>query len=119
MKEQSEFKNKNFASLVHGKIRLMTLAHKLEKKQITDKKNFTFKIKEIYNGSEILNEKEIGLFNKAKNLLRGGVTSFFIDTEENAGEMVKIYRQILNGKTVDVSKIRQKYVLGWSQEGIL
>ncbi|MGV8151802.1 MAG: U32 family peptidase [Candidatus Nanoarchaeia archaeon] len=119
IKEQSEFKNKNFASLVHGKIRLMTLAHKLEKNSITDKKNFKFKINPIRNGSEILNEKEIGLFNKAKNLLSCQVTSFFIDTDEDVSNIVNIYRQILDGKTQDVSKIKNKYVLGWSQEGVL
>lgn len=119
IQEQREFKNKNFAVLVHGKIRLMTLAHNLDKKEITDEKGFNFFINNIKNGSEILNEKELGLFNKAKNLLKFGINYFFIDTEEDVGNVVSLYRKILDGKTVDVSKIRQKYVLGWSQKGIL
>jgi len=119
IEEQSGFKDKGFASLVHGKIRLMTLAHQLDKKEITDEKKFKFKINKIKNGSEILNEKELGLFNKSRNLLKTGITSFFIDTEENTGEITRIYREIMDGKTPDVSGIRKNYVLGWSREGVL
>lgn len=119
LEEQGKFKNKNFASLVHGKIKLMTLAHNLDKSDIIDKKKFKFKINKIKNGSEILNEKELGLFNKSKNLLKAGISNFFIDTDADVGEITSIYRQILDGKTVDVSKLRQNYVLGWSKEGVL
>lgn len=119
VKEQTEFKNKNFATLVHGKIRLMTLAHNLPEGLIADEKGFKFKINKIHNGCEILNEKELGLFNKAKNLLSEGINNFFIDTETNTAEIVKIYRQILDGKTIDVSKIKNNYVLGWSEKGVL
>ena len=118
IQEQCEFKNKCFAALVHGKIRLMTLAHELDKTEITDKKKFKFKINKILNGSEILNEKELGLFNKTKNLRNSGITSFFIDTETDVGKITRIYREILDGKTVDVSKIKQNYVLGWSDRGV-
>ena len=119
VKEQTEFKNKNFASLVHGKIRLMTLVHDLPEGIITDEKNFKFKIDKIYNGCELLNEKELGLFNKAKNLLSSGINNFFIDTDKDVGEITKIYCQILDGKTVDVSKLKNNYVLGWSEKGVL
>jgi len=118
-KEQIDFKNKNFITFVHGKIRLMTLAHKLDKKAITDEKGFTFYINQIKNGSEILNEKELGLFNKAKNLSRAGITNFYVDTDKKVGEITNIYRQILDGKTIDVSKIKKDYVLGWSDKGVL
>ena len=43
----------------------------------------------------------------------------FIDTEKDTGEIVKIYRQILDGKTIDVTKIKNNYVLGWSERGVL
>lgn len=117
--ELKEFKNKNFAVLVHGKIRVMTLAHKLAEGTITDEKGFRFKIHPIYNGSEILNEKEIGLFNKAKNILSSGINNFFIDTEDSKLEIVKIYRQILDGKTIDVSKIKNNYILAWTEKGVI
>ncbi|MDD5192999.1 MAG: U32 family peptidase [Candidatus Nanoarchaeia archaeon] len=116
--EQTEFKNKNFASFVHGKMRLMTIAHQLQEGWINDNKG-RFKINKINNGVEILNERELGLFNKAKNLLKSGINNFYIDTDIKVGEITKIYRQILDGKTVDVSKIKQNYVLGWSEKGVL
>ncbi|MFA5258995.1 MAG: peptidase U32 family protein [Candidatus Pacearchaeota archaeon] len=119
IKEQTEFKNKNFATLVHGKLRLMTLAHLLPQGIIADEKGFKFKVSKIYNGCEILNEKELGLFNKSKNLLSSGINNFFIDTDKNVSEIVNIYRQILDGKTIDVSKIKNDYVLGWSEKGVL
>jgi collagenase-like PrtC family protease len=115
--ELSAFKNKDFAVLVHGKIRLMTLAHDLDKESIADKKG-KFLIKKIMNGSEILNEKELGLFNKARNLIRSEISSFYIDTENNVPEVVDIYKQILDGKTPEVSKIKNDYVLGWIREGV-
>ncbi len=119
IKELTEFKNKNFAVLVHGKIRLMTLAHELEKNKIKDEKGFEFIINKIKNGCEILNKKEIGFFNKSKNLLNSDITNFYIDTDKNVGNIVKIYRNILDGKTIDVSDIKNNYVLGWSKEGVL
>jgi collagenase-like PrtC family protease len=117
--EQTEFKNKNFVSFVHGKIKLMTLAHNMPEGIIKDEKGFNFKINKIPNGSEILNEKELGLFNKIRPLLKFGINNIFIDTETNTGEIVKIYRQILDGKTVDVKKLKNDYVLGWSEIGVL
>lgn len=116
-KELSEFKNKSFAVLAHGKIRLMTLAHQLDKSEILDKKGRFF-INQILNGSEILNEKELGLFNKIRPLLKFN-TSFFIDTEVNVENIVNIYNQILEGKTPDVSELKNNYVLGWSRNGVL
>ena len=119
IKEQIEFKNKKFAVFVHGKIRLMTLVHKLQDSVITDEKGFKFFIDKIHNGSEILNEKELGLFNKIRPLLKSGINNIFIDTQTNVSEIVKIYRQILDGKTIDVTKLKNDYVLGWSVKGVL
>jgi hypothetical protein len=119
IKEQTEFKNKSFSVFVHGKIRLMTLAHQLPEGIIRDEKGFKFQINKIYNGTELLNEKELGLFNKIRPLLKAGINNIFIDTETNTGEIVKIYRQILDGKTIDVTKLKNNYVLGWSERGVL
>ncbi|MBU0470070.1 MAG: U32 family peptidase [Nanoarchaeota archaeon] len=118
LKELAEFKNKNFGVLVHGKIRLMTMRHELEKNLIKDEKNYAFKIQEIYNGYEVLNEKELGLFNKCGDLLKNGINNFFVDTDENIGMIVKHYRNILDGKSVDVNKLKKNYVLGWSFKGV-
>ncbi|MBU0457132.1 MAG: U32 family peptidase [Nanoarchaeota archaeon] len=118
LKELAEFKNKNFAVLVHGKVRLMTMRHKLEKKEIKDEKNFVFKINKIHNGYEVLNEKELGLFNKCSDLLKNGIDNFFVDTDKNVDVIVRHYRNILDGKSVDVSKLKKNYVLGWFFKGV-
>jgi hypothetical protein len=119
VKEQCEFKDRNFISFVHGKIRLMTLAHNIPTENITDEKGFSFKIDKIRNGVEISNEKELGLFNKIKPLIKSGINCIFIDTDKNVSEIVSIYRKILDGQTVDVKNLKNEYVLGWSEKGII
>ncbi|MEK6878507.1 MAG: U32 family peptidase, partial [Nanoarchaeota archaeon] len=42
LKEVEEFKNKNFIVFVHGKIRLMTLAHNLQENILRDERGFNF-----------------------------------------------------------------------------
>jgi len=116
--ELSKFKNKNFGVLVHGKIRLMTLGHKIPEGTIKDEKGFLFLLKNIFNGTEIFNEKEIGLFNKSKNLLKNGINNFFIDSENSLEEVLSIYHEILNGKTIDVKNLKNNYILGWSVSGV-
>jgi collagenase-like PrtC family protease len=117
-KELSNFKNKNFGVLVHGKIRLMSLRHELKEGWIKDEKDCKFLVFKVKNGSEIINEKELGFFNKCNFLIENGLKSFFIDTDNNVSEIVSLYRSILDGKKVNDSKIRKKYVLGWSFKGV-
>ncbi|MEK6970043.1 MAG: U32 family peptidase [Nanoarchaeota archaeon] len=117
-KELAEFKNKNFAVLVHGKIRLMTLRHQLEKKIIKDEKGFAFKINKIFNGTEILNDKELGMFSKSRELLKQGLNNFYIDTDKNVGQIVRMYRDLLDNKPIEDKKIKSKYVLGWFFKGV-
>lgn len=117
-KELAEFKNKNFAVLVHGKIRLMTLRHQLEKKIIKDEKGFAFKINKIFNGTEILNDKELGMFSKSRELLKQGLNNFYVDTDKNIGQIVRMYRDLLDNKPIEDKKIKSKYVLGWFFKGV-
>lgn len=116
--EMKDFSNKNFASFVHGKIRLMTLRHPLDKGWITDEKGIMFRVGRIRNGSEIINEKELGLLGKSSQLLNAGVTNFFIDTEMNVGEIVKLYKKMLNRERINDSGMKKNYVLGWSFRGV-
>ncbi len=117
-KELAEFKNKNFAVFVHGKIRLMTLRHQLEKELIKDEKGFVFKINKIFNGTEILNDKELGMFSKSQGLIKQGINNFYIDTDKNVGQMVRMYRNLLDNKPIEDKKIKSKYVLGWFFKGV-
>lgn len=118
IKELAEFGNKNIIAMVHGKIRLMTLRHKLKEGWIKDETGAPFRVNNITHGTEILNGKELGLLSKSYQLLGYGVDKFFIDTEKEVGKIVKLYRSILDGKSVNDSKIRRNYILGWSYRGV-
>ena len=121
IKELENFKNKNFAVLVHGKIRLMTLAHKIPEGKIIDEKGFNFYIKAIPRGVEVINEKELGLFNKTRNLIKAGINQLYIDTESDSHyeEILKIYSDLLAGERARAADIEKQYVLGWSRQGVL
>ncbi len=112
--EMTAFKNKNFIAFVHGKIRLMTLRHELSEGVLKDEKGGKFIVNHIFNGSEIINEKELGLLAKSSQLVNRGINNFFIDTDKNVSEIIEFYRRVLNGKKVDDSKLKKNYVLGWS-----
>jgi hypothetical protein len=121
LEEVKDFNNKDFFIFVHGKISLMTLAHNIQENLIQDEKGFCFHIKKIFNGVEVLNDKELGLFNKIRDLIKSGINQIYIDTEkiEDYEEIIKSYRLILDGKTPDTSKLQKNYVLGWSKQGVL
>ena len=106
---------------IHGKIRLMTLAHKLPGGKIRDEKGFSFYTSPIQNGLEIINEKELGLFNRIKGLLKSGINQFYIDTENSKDleRILRIYEGIIAGRQIDTSHIKICYVLGWCQNGVL
>jgi collagenase-like PrtC family protease len=119
IKEAIEFNNKNFGYLVHGKIRLMTLRNRLEPGWIKDERNCKFKIEKIKNGYEVLNEKELGLLSKSINLVKKGVNNFFIDSDSNVGQIVRLYRDILDGKNIKDSFLKKRYVLAWTYKGVI
>ena len=96
----------------------MTLAHNLPENKIRDEKGFNFSVKPIFNGAEILNGKELGLFNKIRPLVRNGINQIYIDTDENIEEVLRLYSEILRGKTPDASKLQKNYNLGWSKLGV-
>jgi collagenase-like PrtC family protease len=119
--ELENFRNKDFVVFVHGKIRLMTLVHSLNEAKIKDWKGFNFYIKKIPNGSQVFNEKELGLFNKIRSIRKSGINQIYLDpnSDENLEKILKTYRDILEGKSLDVSELQREYVLGWSKQGVL
>lgn len=117
--ELKRFKNKNFAVLVHGKIRLMTLRHDLNDCVIKDERGGNFFVNKIFNGSEVINEKEIGLLSKSSQLVNAGINNFFIDTDKNVREIVIFYKKVLNNEKADDYKLKKDYVLGWSYRPVI
>jgi collagenase-like PrtC family protease len=118
MKELKDFRNKNFAVFVHGKVRLMTLRHVFDKYKMKDECGYYFHINRVKNGSEILNDKELGLLTKTKELVKAGINNFYVDTDRNVAEVVQMYRDILDGNRVDDWKLAKKHVLGWAYKGV-
>ena len=116
--ELNQFKNKNFITLIHGKIRLMTLRHKLEEGWVKDEREELFEIKKIHNGSEILNRRELGLLSQSSQLINQGIRNLLIDTDKNVGKITSIYRKILDGKKINDKKLKKKYILAWSYRGV-
>jgi len=119
IRELCNFRNKRFITLVHGKIRLMTLRHELDKGIIKDEKGWAFIADKIRNGTEIINEKELGLLSKASKLVSTGMNNFFVDTDRNVKEIVRFYKRILNNEKVNDDNIKKDYVLGWSYRGVI
>jgi collagenase-like PrtC family protease len=111
------FSNKNFGVLVHGKIRLMTLFHNVNGLLKDDKGNL-FHANKIHNGSEIINNKELGLLSKTKILVDSGINKFYVDTDKNVSKVISYYRAMLDGKSLNDSNLRRGYVLGWSIKGV-
>ncbi|MEK6885974.1 MAG: U32 family peptidase [Nanoarchaeota archaeon] len=122
LSQLEEFKNKDFIVFVHGKIRLMTLAHNLAENKMQDEKGFIFFQKLIFNGAEIINGKELGLFNKIRPLIKRGINQIYLDTESTKDasleEILEVYGQILAGKTPDASMLQKHFNLGWSKLGV-
>jgi collagenase-like PrtC family protease len=117
--EMSKFKNKDFVAFVHGKIRLMNLAHEMKEGKIKDERGFGFYVNRIFNGTEILNGKELGLFDEVKKLTKAGINQLYVDTDCDIEEVLNAYRQILDGKEIDVSGLQEDYVLGWAENGVM
>ena len=70
-----------------------------------------------FMSTEIINEKEFALLGKSEQILKSGVNNFFIDTENKVSEVVKLYRNILDGKKSATNLLKKDYVLAWAYRG--
>ena len=111
-KELSELKNKNFIVLVHGDIISMTSKQKMNSSEIIDEEKRHFKIRTYNNITEILNSKQLGLFNKILNYEKEGIKYFYIDLQKEPEKFIRIYKKILSKKSFDDKKIRKGYTTG-------
>jgi len=118
--ELEKFKNKDFIAFVHGRIRLMTLAHDLPERRMSDGRD-SFYLKKIFGGTEVVNEKDLGLLNKSKALIATGINQFYVDPTpgKQFEDMVRVYWGILNGKTMEVSYLQGSCVQGWITKGVM
>ncbi|MFH1850164.1 MAG: U32 family peptidase [archaeon] len=106
-----QIKNKCFISLVHGRLRIMTLKEKLLAPELVDESGRHFEVMLKGDTTQIINSKELGLFNNVKYIQKIGIRYFLIDTKD-PGKYVRIYRKILSGSEFDDKRIRKGYTTG-------
>ena len=115
----SEFKNKNFICLIHGDIVLMTSRETIKAPELVDEEKRHFRTRTYHGCTEILNSKQLGLFNKARDLVNQGIRYFYIDTNKDAAKFIRIYKKIINGESFDDSRIRKGYTTGHFDKEVL
>ncbi|NQE46546.1 hypothetical protein C5S31_11045 [ANME-1 cluster archaeon GoMg2] len=116
LSEMLEFKDKNFAVLVHGRPVLMTTKYPLEESSLRDDKGFVFPVRREHNYTQILNSLPLGLFNDITKLR--GISKIFFDLSDgNAERIIRQYKDVLNGKTVKKSA-RRKHTRGHFSRGV-
>ena len=94
-----KFVNKDFAVLVHGKLVLMNTLYPGLPSKLNDEKGYTFPVRKEHNYYQILNSRTLGLYYDILPLQQMGIKLYL-----DGIEMVKVYRDILDGKRVDVTK---------------
>ncbi|MBN1157467.1 U32 family peptidase [Candidatus Woesearchaeota archaeon] len=117
-KEIISLKNKRFIVMAHGDIVLMTAKEKIKAPELIDEEGRHFKVRKNDDFVEILNCKQLGLFNKLNDYARNGIKYFYIDLMKDVGKYVRIYRKIINKEKFDDSKIRKGYTTGQFSRGV-
>ncbi len=111
-----KFQNQDFAVLAHGRLVLMNTLYAGLPKKITDEKGYAFPVRKEHNYYQILNSRELGLFEEVLWLKEKGL-KVFLDLE-NIG-MLKVYKEILEGKRTEISKRKKKgYTKGHWERGV-
>ncbi len=116
--EISALKNKKFIAMAHGDIVLMTAKQRLVMPELIDDEARHFKVRESHGVYEILNCRQLGLFNHLRDYLKQGIKYFYMDISKDVGKYVRIYRKILNLEPFDDLKISKGYTTGHLKRGV-
>jgi putative protease len=111
-------RNKRFIVLVHGDMVLMNSRQKLNARELVDSDGRRFRVRHGHGVTEILNTKQLGLFNKARGYVEAGIKYFLIDVEKDVDKFVRIYRKILTLEPFDDNRIRKGYTTGHFNRGV-
>jgi collagenase-like PrtC family protease len=103
-KELQEFKNKEFSVLVHGRVVMMNTKYEHLPPKLKDDKRYTFPVRQEHSCYQILNSKELGLFDLVLKLKKVGIKSFFLDLDHGVEKTLDRYNKILLGKDVELNK---------------
>jgi collagenase-like PrtC family protease len=116
-KDLSCFKNKNFLTLVHGNLNVMTTKNPLPKKLKYDER-FTFPVVQEKDYFRVLNSRQIGLLDKILLLKDAGITQYYFDLSSRAGKWLDIYTRIINGEKLNFKKIGKGLTFGHFDKGV-
>mgnify|MGYP003964092585 FL=1 len=114
--ELEEFSNNNFAVLSHGKIVMMNTKYSLLPKKIKDEKKYSFPVRKEHDYYQILNSKDLALFELVDDLKKIGIKQFFLDLDGDVDYTTKFYHNFLKGKVLPIN-IRG-YTKGHWEEGV-
>lgn len=116
--EMSSLRNKNFIAMAQGDIVLMTTKQRLAMPELIDDESRHFRVRESQGIYEILNCKQLGLFNHLRNYLEQGIKYFYLDISKDVGKYVRIYRKILNLEPFEDYKISKGCTTGHLKRGV-
>ena len=83
----------------HGYPVVMTFKEDFVQKELTDEMGYSFALRKNANGAtEMLYSKSIGLLQHTQKVLDAGILQLYLDLENDAGDLVLLYRRLLDGK---------------------
>ncbi len=116
--ELSLLRSKDFISMVHGPLVLMTTREPIEEATLRDDSGRVFRTRRAGGLVQILNCSGLGLFNRTRDLLAIGVRRFYIEAGGDAGKTVANYMKIISGKRFNDQNARHGRTTGHLRRGV-
>jgi collagenase-like PrtC family protease len=108
--ELKKFKSRDLIIFSHGYPVLMTLKEKLKCPELVDDEERHFRVRDVYNGKEILNNSQIAFFEKIYELNKIGYYMFALDLSIDVIKYIRFYRNVMNGIKIS-SKDKKGFTL--------
>jgi collagenase-like PrtC family protease len=115
--ELKSLKQKDIIVFIHGDIILMETKEDIKAPELVDEEERHFLVRKqpFTKTTEILNSKQLGIFNEIKRLISIDINQFYIDTQKDVFRIVKEYKEIIAGKK---STLKKGYTLGHFRRGV-
>ncbi len=120
-KELAAFKNKkNLIFYTHGRPVVMTFKEEINADRLTDKEGYTFPLRVTETGAtEMLYSRDLAILQRTNEISHAGITQIFLDLEYDVGELTTIYKRLLRGEHVDVSRFKVDATVGNLVKGVM
>lgn len=120
--KQMRFKG-NLIYYAHGTPVVMTIKETIAAHELKDEKGYTFSLRKSAGGNtavtEMLYSRTIGLLQHTPEVIKAGISNFYLDLREDVPEMVSRYRGLLDGKNVSLKGIKKNLTLGNFKKGVM